>query len=381
VYSTIYLPGMDRLVEIGGKPYANTFDESSIPPTRTPETAADRAVIAKVQAHFDLLFDDERERNLLLDYLAYNVQMPAEKIVWGIVVQGVDGAGKTWMMHLMAAVLGRENVSPLDASALKDTFTGWAQGNKMLFVEEIRLSGANRYEIIDKLKPYVSNETVNVRRMQRETYTIPNVTNYVMFTNHWDALPLSVSDRRYFVMSTSFQTKAEIDAFNEKNPRYFADLFTIVAEHGDLLRGWLMNRVLGENFKPKSPAPDSFSSHKMRDAADAHADDTDAVEDILAQNSDPELTPEVLNLTKLIEALEAGALLPPKTLGLKNMLVRMGFHLLGRFRVGGAKTAPARYYTKVPRLFKRNGELDAIRAHIESWHKANAQSDDDGLGD
>lgn len=382
VYSTIYLPGEQRIVEIGGKKYANTFDESSIPPEREPTTAADRAVIAKAEAHFELLFEDERERNLLLDYLAYTVQLPAEKIVWGIVIQGVEGAGKTWMLHLMAAVLGPENVAPLEASVLQDTFTGWAQGKKLLFVEEIRLSGANRYEVIDKFKPFVSNATINVRRMQRESCPVPNVTNYLLFTNYWDALPLSRTDRRYLVISTSFQTKEEMDEFGAKHPSYFSELFGITDNHGDLLRWWLMSRQLGSDFKPKAPAPDSFSKHKMRDAADAHNDDTDVIEDLINADTDAEITPLVLNLTKLTEALENGAMLPPKTVRLKAVLVRMGYHLLGRFRAHGTKGGNDRYYTKFPRKFKRNSELDAIRAHIEAWQKAHAtDNNDDGLGD
>jgi hypothetical protein len=378
VHSRVYLPGMTRIVEVEGKLFANTFDETSIPPMREPKSADDFEAIRRVEEHFKLLFPQQWERDLLLDYLAYNVQMPGEKIVWCVLIQGIDGGGKSWVMNLLSALLGPQNVAPINATALRENFTGWAQGKKLVFVDEVRLHGTNRYEIIDKLKPYISNETVSIRKMQREPYEIPNVTNYVMFTNHWDALPLNRADRRYFVLSTSFQTLEEITAFNDTHPNYFKRLYAVVHNHGDVLRYWLMTRTFSDKFNPKAPAIETDAKRKMREITEMHDDDFDAIERALDASTDPEVSEEVLNLHKLQLMLEDMAIVPPKTNAMKLVLMRMGYQYVARVRLS-AKHSNTRYYTKRPSLYAEGKPADVIRAHIEQ--KLLPAPEDDGLGD
>ena len=128
-------------------------------------------------------------------------------------------------------------------------------GLGLFIFEEIRLQGHNRFEILDKLRPFVSNETVNVRRMQTDLYEIPNVTNYVMFTNYLDALPINENDRRYFILRTAFQTSMHLLEFERKHPTYFTDLFNMVAFEGQALRWWLLNREISDDFRAKGRAP------------------------------------------------------------------------------------------------------------------------------
>src|SRR5690606_5823414 len=204
----VYLPGMSKLITVNGEKCANIYDETAMPPAADATTPEEKAALKAVKRHFEVLFPNTRERHLVIDFLAYNVQFPNERINWAMVVQGVEGAGKSWMHNLMAAVLGVKNVGPLTMQTLKADFTGWAEGKKMIFVEEIRIHGQSRFEMVDKLKPFLTNDVIEVHRKGKDAYSIPNVTNYVMFTNHFDALPLNENDRRFFVVSTSFQTKA-----------------------------------------------------------------------------------------------------------------------------------------------------------------------------
>lgn len=357
-HNTAYVPGMPRMFEMGGKRYANTFDESSVPPSKLADTPEEFDAIAKVENHFKVMFPDERERALLLDYLAYNVQFPAEKIVWAVLVQGAEGSGKTWMSTLMSAVLGPENASPLSAASLQDTFTGWAEGRKMLFIEEIRLHGANRYEILDKMKEYVTNEQITVRKMQRERYSIMNVTNYMMFTNFWDALPLTKMNRRYLVVSTMLQTEADCAAFNAAYPGHFAGIFNAVYNHADVLRGWLMHRQLSPWFEPKRPALETRARSKMADTAES-SEELDALEDLLAESTDPEVSGKLLNLSKLKAAFDMTGVQLPYGRALSAMLSKAGFHSLGRFTLPGQDKA--RYMTRDPGLFPAHGEIEVAK--------------------
>lgn len=359
VDNTVYLPGFDKVIEVNGKLCANTFDETSVPAAKAPETREEQRAIELWERHFAVLLEDETERNLVLDYLAYNVQFPAEKVLWAIVMQGAEGGGKTAIYNLLARVVGAQNVSPLSATELQDKYTGWAEGRKMVFIEEIRLHGSNRYEVLDKMKPYVTNEQVTIRRMNRDSYDIPNVTNYILFTNYWDALPLSRMDRRYYVVGTSFQTKEQLDDWNAEHPNYFADLYNAVRDHGDVLRHWLLHRQLSDAFQPKRPAPDSAAKYKMRDQSDG-SDEADALADVLESSTDPEISNRLLNAEKLKAALDNMGGMVPYGRAFNSLLTKAGFFFLGRFRVEPSQP-PVRFYTRQPHLFKKGEELALIR--------------------
>jgi hypothetical protein len=360
VDNTVYLPGFDKIVDINGKKCANTFDETSVPAAKEPTTGEEFEAIARVENHFAVLFPDEEERTMVLDYLTYNVQFPIEKIVWALIVQGVEGAGKTLLSKLMSRVLGPQNVGPVSATELQDKYTGWAEGKKLIFIEEIRLHGSNRYEVLDKMKPYVSNEEATIRRMFGDSYVIPNVGNYVMFTNYWDGLPFSRMDRRYYVVATSFQSKEQMDAWNAKHPRYFSDLYDAIRDHGEVLRHWFLTRPLSPKFQPKRPALDTEAKHKMRDLSES-SDESDVLNDILEASTDPELSDRLLNAEKLKAAFDDAGQPCPYGRSLSNLLAKAGFLSLGRFRIGGKGEPNVRFYTRKPDLFPRHRELEVIR--------------------
>ncbi len=353
VYSTVYLPGFPRIVEVLGRPRANTYDETSIPETKVPETPEEHEAIRLVEQHFRMTFPDERERSLVLDYLCYNVQFPAEKIAWGVLIQGAEGVGKTYLLKLMQLVLGPQNVSPLSASALQENFNGWAEGSKMLFIEELRMAGSNRYEIVEKLKECIANEDVTIRRMNRDRYAIPNVTNYVAFTNYWDALPIKKSNRRYLVVSTHLQSDADVAAFNRKYPAYFADLFNATFAHPGVLRGWMLTRPLSPWFEPKKPAPETSARRKMADAAEV-SDEGDAISDLLEKAKGPTMSDRLLTLSALRDAASNAGVVIPSGRALVTLLAKMGFHSLGRIAVEGEKT---RCFTREPAYYPADESL------------------------
>lgn len=343
VYDSIYMPGEETIVNINGMDHVNTYNHLRTPLEREPKTADEKNAIKMAERHFELLFPDEFERNTFLDYLAYTVQYPKEKITWGVLIQGVDGAGKTWFSTMMAAILGGPNVRGVDATALNEKYTKWAEGHRMVFFEEIRLQGHNRFEILDKLRPFVSNETVNVRRMQTDLYEIPNVTNYVMFTNYLDALPINENDRRYFILRTAFQTAMHLLEFERKHPTYFTDLFNMVAFEGQALRWWLLNREISDDFRAKGRAPKTDARALMIDESEA-SDDLDTVRYAIESGENPLVCDEIVSAKELRAMLPELAMLDRRKLG--QLLFRAGFAKLGQFRLGGREIAKDTWYTR-----------------------------------
>lgn len=357
VYSTVYLPGYPRIVEVAGQSRANTYNETSIPESKLPETPDELEAIRLVERHFRMTFPDERERELVLDYLCYNVQFTSEKIAWGVLIVGAEGVGKTWFLKFMQMMLGPQNVAPLAASALQENFNGWAEGTKMRFIEEIRLHGQNRYEIIEKLKEPVGNEDIEIRRMNRDRYVIPNVTNYVAFSNYWDAMPIKKNNRRYLVVGTQLQTDDEVERFNAKYPNYFAELFEALYAHAAVLRGWMMARRISAYFEPKKPAPDTAARRKMADTADI-SDEHDTLIELIEKSTRPDVSNVLLTVDALREEADNAGVQVPAGRTLNTLLMKSGYHSLGRVLVDGDVM---RCYTREPNLYPDDEAARAVR--------------------
>lgn len=360
VYSTVYLPGYPRILEVLGRTRANTYDETSIPVSKEPREPEEFEAIRLVEQHLRMTFPDERERSLVLDYLAYNVQFPSEKIAWALLMVGAEGVGKTWFLKFMQCMLGPQNVAPLSASALQENFNGWAEGSKMLFIEELRLHGSNRFEILDKLKEPVGNEDITIRRMNRDRYVIPNVTNYGAFTNYWDAVPLKKNNRRYLVVATSLQSDEDVLAFNAKYPDYFDNLFEATYAHSAVLRGWLMTHKLSHWFQPKKPAPETAARRKMADLADV-SEEGDTLFDLLEKTTNPAVTSRILTVEALrAEADNAGVQLPSGR-PLIALLTKAGFHSLGRLPLVPGEDA-VRCFTREPAAYPADADACTVAA-------------------
>lgn len=356
VYDSVYLPGNDRFLRIEGREVVNVYDYNTVPPMREPENEDDIAAVQRVIRHFEILFPDERERRLLIDWMAYNVQFPGEKITWAPLIQGVDGGGKTWLRQLLRECVGKPNIRSISAERLKDTFTGWAQGRKIVVFEEIRLHGQNRFEILDKMKPYISNEEADVRNMQREAYEIINVTNYLMFTNFFDALPINQNDRRYFIIRTAFQTESHIVQFEAQHPGYFTELFGVLEYNAPAIHHWLAHWELSDEFKPKAKAPKTAARTLMISTSDA-SDEMDALERIIHDSENPLISNELLSSAALRESDIGG--LASRTLG--AMLAKAGFAVVTKCRLNGRDDDNVTYYTRRSELFNVPDPITVIR--------------------
>lgn len=346
VRKQVYLPGMAQMVELDGELCVNIYDGRMVPPLAEAKSSDQKDALRVVKRHFEILFPDQRERDILISFLAYQVQCPSERVNWGVVIQGVQGAGKTWFQNLMARLLGPKNIGPVNAKSLFSDFNGWAEGRKMIFVEEIRLHGHNRYEVLDNIKTNITNDTIEITRKGRDPYSSPNVTSYMMFTNYQDAIPVDENDRRYFILKTTFQTKRQITTFLRENPTYFDELFDAVAEHPDVLRGWMMGWKLSDEFRPEGRAPDTHAKQHMREVG--NSEEHDAIEDLIDAAETPDCTEYLLDITALPNKMQMSGTMPPKTRALRGIVETMGFSYLGRFSVDGEKH---RFYTRRPELF------------------------------
>jgi hypothetical protein len=265
IYAAIYAPGEPPIFKYNFTDVVNTYMPNRVPED-SPDWQFDHACRV-IEDHFLTMFDDEKFGRLIIQWMAHNVQQPGEKILWAPIICGVNGDGKSTIRNILGAVMGQDNVKDVSTNEIHSQFNAYAEGACVAALEEIRVRGHNRHEVMNALKPLITNPIVSVVKKGRDAMNVPNVTNYVAFTNYPDALALDQDDRRWVVLYTKFNSTAEMKL--ERNLEYWEAVHHAYRQRAGSLRGWLLNYDL-EGFDPNFP-PDT-GWHKERMVAESKSE-------------------------------------------------------------------------------------------------------------
>ena len=349
----LYLPWADSTFSVEGVQCVNTYRPSSTPvavPELSLAGAQARAVVIK---HLELLCGGRTEIvRTFINWMAHNVQHPGVKIRWAPLIKGVEGDGKTVLGNLMGAVMGNSNVRNVSPKVLGTDFTGWAEGSCIVILEEIKLTGHSRYDILNALKPFVTNSTIEVHRKGKDGHDAMNTTNYIAFTNYADALPLTETDRRWWIVFTPFADKTELaaaiggGAVSVVLGTYFDTLFTVIQQNAGELRRWLLDHPIDTDFQPNGSAP--MTDEKAVMIGMSVSEEERAVQDILEKGG--------VGITRKIFAssyLSNEVLLGNNDI---NLATSAWSRLLGKMG-----------YTRLPKKLKWRGKTEIIwvKGHVE----------------
>lgn len=239
-------------------PYCNTYRATY--PKGDPARAKEAGDL--FLKHIRNLIAEEEYVRWFIDYLAFLVQKPGVKIRWSMLLQSTKGAGKTFIAVVLGAVLGRANVSKLAGSdVIERQYNDWAYGHQVVVMEEVRVVGHNRHAVMDKLKPCISDDEISINCKFEPLRTVPNITNYLIFTNHQDALAIQDDERRYFVIRSPLQRAEQVAALGGE--RYFRPLFEMVRDNAAGLRAWFEAWEISDKFDPEGRAPETPYQHEM----------------------------------------------------------------------------------------------------------------------
>ena len=259
-YNLIFLPHLynaeDRIVFHNGLKCLNTYRPANIPDI--PDNWASKISWRVFRDHLVKVFGDDSK--LIIEYLAHNVQFPGVKVRWCLLIKGVQGDGKTTISRVLSIVMGDGAVRVVSNEALQSQFNGWAFGACVVALEEVRAIGHSRYDVLNKLKPIVTNDVIEIIRKGKDGFEIPNVTNMIAMTNHEDALPVGEEDRRFGIVFSKYEDRAKV---NEEMPsEYFDQLYEVILGDPGSIRGWLMSIDLSEFNRHRAP-PMTDGKQKM----------------------------------------------------------------------------------------------------------------------
>ena len=314
-----YLPSLGPVFEMFGRQWANLYRPESVPVVPEQYTPEDLAAIEVVKAHFELYLPDARERELFLSWIAHNVQKPGVKIRWAPYVHGVPGDGKSFFADLLGCTMGGQNVRALNGSTLESNFTDWAIGAAVVVIEEMKQHGHNRYDVMNRIKPVITNSVIEVHPKGKASYTAPNASNYLILSNFLDGAPVDESDRRHMFLSSCLSTA---EAIRLSNNGYFAKLFSAIQNHAGAIRGWLLGYQMHPEFDPNGRAPDT---EIKRTVIDMSKTDLELAAEEIIETGAEGVCADVVSSGHLTRALEARGLDKPQTRQVANLLIRMGY--------------------------------------------------------
>jgi hypothetical protein len=250
-----YVPWAAETFEYDGAWNVNKYRQSAVPLASVTISDAGKVAIDRFKHHiFSVICSDRQdEYDQFMSFMAYCVQCPGKKIRWAPLIKGIEGDGKSLIGSILGAVMGTCNVRSISPTVIGTDFTGWAEGCCIGFLEELRIVGHSRYDILNALKPYVTNDIVEIHRKGKDAFDSLNTMNYIGGTNYSDALPLTDTDRRWMVLFTRFGSKAELDAF--VGEAYFDKLLDSVRDNIGDIRRFFLDYKISPNFKVNGPAP------------------------------------------------------------------------------------------------------------------------------
>lgn len=241
VDGVIFEPEELKLVRRNDQEFLNLWKPSDLQPEPGDATFFEN--------HIHYLLSDEREANILLDFIAYQIQHPGKKVHWAVLLQGKQGIGKSYLKYVMELCLGIDNISTPSNEEVHEIYTDWASHCQLVIIEEVMARG--RIDLMNKFKEKITEPYNKIRSMYKPAYRQPNRYNIMMFTNHQDAIILDRDDRRYCV----FFSEAERQSDN-----YYKNLWKRTKENAAHILYYLRTRDIS-NMNALGDAP--MTSAKM----------------------------------------------------------------------------------------------------------------------
>jgi hypothetical protein len=268
--------------------------------------------------HIRAIYPNEADH--IVQWLAFKVQRPGDKINHGLVFVGAPGVGKDTIIEPVIAAIGAHNFKSISAASFfKSDFNGYLK-SVLLRIDEVHdLGGESKYAFHDRTKTLLAAPPTAHQINEKHTphYSAVNICGVILTSNHDDALYLPRDDRRHFVC-TSDRTKEDFP------PSHFDRLYAWFAKGGnEAIAHYLANLDLA-GFSAKAPPPKTTGWQRMV-AAGLAPESGDLADAIEALGNPPALTLAMLRTKPLGSDLLAALDDPKRRRNLPKRLAESGY--------------------------------------------------------
>lgn len=242
----------ERRIIVNGKTVINLYTPSNVKPR-----SGDPAPWLEFM---EQLIPDERERHLVMRYVATLYARPEIRMIYALLlVSSETGTGKSTLGRIIQQLVGPHNCSMPSESVMAGEFNGWAARRRVVIANEI-YSGMS-WKMFTKLKDMITEPTISLRMMFKDPVDISMWSHFILFSNSMLALKVDSQDRRIFAPRVT-ETRWGDDKWKRFHEWLDAGGIQIIAD-------WCMN--FGDYASPGERAPMTDRKREMIEASRSKA--------------------------------------------------------------------------------------------------------------
>lgn len=261
--SSCFRPELEpgALVEEEGRTLVNVYV-----PIKTPRLEGDPAPFL---LHLTKVLPVPRDQEILLAYMAAIIQHVGIKFQWTPLLQGTEGNGKTLFTRCVAFAVGHRYTHLPPANEISEKFNAWLFEKLFIGVEEIHVP-EHKKEILEIIKPMITNSHLAMRAMHQAQVMGDNRANFMCNSNQRDAIYKTQNDRRFCVFF-SVQQSADDLKRDGMDGNYFPELYKWLDAGGyAIVANYLANYVIPDELNPAKNchrAPITSTTHEAISAS------------------------------------------------------------------------------------------------------------------
>ena len=310
-----------KIITVKGKFYLNAYEPNDLDPEQ-----GDTKLLHELLNHY--FNAQDKYKNQFLDWWAYQIQSPGEKIRYAMILHSTFfqvGKGSIW--RAMKLTFGSHNAKEIDVGQAIDKSKGYLTNSQLVLIDEMQSAGDfnEKMKLLNHLKRIITEDSISSRALFIDYKIVQSCTNYLLFTNHKDALSLPPNEVRYWVFMSDRERMT--DDFYKRYHKWLDDggAKAILYE--------LKNRKISEEFQPKGIAPFTPWNKEMSSAG-AHPLSRTVKALVDEQERPFEEEIEIVSSMQVFEFLKAHRLLGRSRINdVKTALEFVGGRYVGQVRV------------------------------------------------
>lgn len=202
-----YKPTLEEIYTEGENKYYNIYKRSLLLKEELKTDLKEFPFIKKLL--LNIVSNDEKGYLYLIKWLAWQIQNPQKRLATSIVLQGEQGSGKTLLCNYVFKPIFEKNFIEISQSDVQGEYGEYLMGKQLIVANEV-LYNERKVNASEKLKNFVSDDFVNIKRKYKDSLYMQNYAHWIFTSNNQIPIKIEKGDRRFSV----FKSKKLKDGVN-----------------------------------------------------------------------------------------------------------------------------------------------------------------------
>lgn len=206
--------------------------------------------------HLLKILPDDKDRLILISYMAACVQYKGVKFVWAPFIQGMPGNGKSLLVVCLTNALGRRYTHIPTVQNLTEKYNSWLYQRLFIGVNDAQTSYFSD-EFIETLKTWITDKYLEIRMMNINKMMKRVCCNFMITSNFKDGIRKNNTERRFAPFFCAQQNSGDL-ARDGMIDDYFPNLWSWLYNGGfAIFNNFLENFKIPDKYNPlnQKPAP------------------------------------------------------------------------------------------------------------------------------